>query len=125
MDDGNGRMGHHVMDTRFARADMKAHWPYSLASQNHLYRDDSYPVLDSTPKGTLEVAMQTVGKAIVRTRFGHDEHDLNRNPRFHHMPKVRKEDHVTFPSSVRAHADTAGAGCRATPPHQSHAKNTA
>lgn len=40
MDDGNGRMGHNVMDTLLARADQKAHQPYSLASQIHLNRDD-------------------------------------------------------------------------------------
>lgn len=98
MDDGNGRIGRNIMDLLLARADQKTHRPYSLASQIHSNRDAYYDVLESTQKGaldytewlawylkillnTLDVAVQTLGQAIERTRFWQNIKDLQLNDR--------------------------------------------
>lgn len=98
MDDGNGRIGRNIMDMLLARADQKTHHPYSLASQIHLNRDHYYDVLESTQKGTLDytewltwylemlmrtldVAVQTIGQAIDRTRFWQQTKDVQLNDR--------------------------------------------
>lgn len=98
MDDGNGRIGRNIMDLLLARADQKTHRPYSLASQIHSNRDAYYDVLESTQKGTLDytewlswylqmllntldVAIQTVGQAIERTRFWQKIKDVELNER--------------------------------------------
>ncbi len=98
MDDGNGRIGRNIMDMLLAKADQKTHRPYSLASQIHSNRDAYYDVLESTQKGTLdytewlawylhillnalEVAVQTVGQAIERTRFWQNIKDVQLNDR--------------------------------------------
>lgn len=98
LDDGNGRIGRNIMDMLLARADQKAHRPYSLASQIHLNRDRYYDVLESTQKGTLDytewlswylqmlmntldVATQTVAQAIERTRFWQQIKDVQLNDR--------------------------------------------
>jgi Fic family protein len=98
LDDGNGRIGRNIMDLLLARADQKKHRPYSLASQIHLHRDQYYEILESTQKGsldytewlnwylemllkTLNVAVDTVGKAIERTRFWQQIKDTPLNER--------------------------------------------
>lgn len=98
MDDGNGRIGRNIMDMLLARADQKTHRPYSLASQIYSNRDAYYDVIESTQKGTLDytewlgwylktllntldVAIQTVGQAIERTRFWQSIKDIKLNDR--------------------------------------------
>lgn len=98
LDDGNGRIGRNILDMLLARADQKAHRPYSLASQIHAHRDAYYDALESTQKGTLDytawlawylsifaetldVAVETVGQAIQRTRFWQQIKDVPLNPR--------------------------------------------
>ena len=98
MDDGNGRIGRNIMDMLLARADQKPHRPYSLASQIHANRDAYYDVLESTQQGTLDytewlswylrilvdtldVAVETVGQAIERTRFWQLIKDIQLNDR--------------------------------------------
>lgn len=98
MDDGNGRIGRNIIDLLLARADKKTHRPYSLASQIHLNRDRYYDILESTQRGdldytewlswylemllnTFDVAIQTVGEAIERTRFWQRVKDVQLNDR--------------------------------------------
>ncbi|MEZ5162306.1 MAG: Fic family protein [Fimbriimonadaceae bacterium] len=98
MDDGNGLIGRNIMDLLLARADKKTHRPYSVASQIHLCRNHYYDILESTQKGTLDytewlswylemllntfdVAIQTVGEAIERTRFWQGIKDIQLNDR--------------------------------------------
>ncbi len=98
MDDGNGRIGRNITDLLLARADEKTHRPYSLASQVHANRDDYYNILETTQKGsldytewlswylstlmaTLDVAAQTVGQAMERTRFWQLIKDIPLNDR--------------------------------------------
>lgn len=98
MDDGNGRIGRNIMDLLLARADKKTHRPYSLASQIHLNRDRYYDILESTQRGaldytewlswylemllnTFDVAIQTVGETIERTRFWQSIKDVQLNDR--------------------------------------------
>lgn len=98
MDDGNGRIGRNIMDLLLARADGKAHHPYSLASEIHRHRDAYYDVLEATQKGTLDytawlswyltvligaldAATEAVGRAIERTRFWQHVKDVPLNER--------------------------------------------
>lgn len=98
MDDGNGRIGRNILDMLLARADQKAHRPYSLSTQIHANRNAYYDILEATQKGnldytewlqwfltvlssSLEAATITVSRAMERTRFWQGIKDIPLNER--------------------------------------------
>lgn len=54
-DDGNGRIARAIADWQLARSEHSAQRFYSMSAQIRHERDDYYGILESTPKGTLDI----------------------------------------------------------------------